>query len=46
MTEKVECPDCHRRVAVRKDGTLWTHQQWVGGTTQFPPRCDRSGKRP
>ena len=46
----VTCPACNRNVALRKDGTLWRHQQWVaqgsGRIKEFPPPCDASGKTP
>lgn len=38
------CPFCQRIVTVRVNGKLWQHQQWTGGTMQFPPACPGSGK--
>lgn len=38
------CPRCHRLVKERVNGKLWQHQQWTGGSVQFPPACQGSGK--
>ena len=41
---RVECPSCHEKVAVKKDGTFYWHKKWEG-TGYRPEPCEGSGKK-